>query len=146
MPNWCYNKLTITGPEADVRSFKEKAAGPCPWLKPDETEVEVLNFHSLVPVPDEVLQAGYEAAGYHWERENWGCKWGADEPQILDEGGNCIIYEFCTAWSPPIEFLQKVAVQRPALKFILEYEETGVGFKGLAKFQGEIHEDHCISL
>ena len=86
MPNWCYNKLTITGPEADVRSFKEKAAGPCPWLKPDETEVEVLNFHSLVPVPDEVLQAGYEAAGYDWERENWGCKWGADEPQILDEG------------------------------------------------------------
>ena len=55
MPNWCHNKLTIMGPEADVRSFKEKATGRCPWLKPDETEVEVLNFHSLVPVPDEVL-------------------------------------------------------------------------------------------
>ena len=45
MPNWCHNKLTITGPEADVRSFKEKAAGRCPWSKPEETEVEVLNFH-----------------------------------------------------------------------------------------------------
>ena len=146
MPNYCSNKLTITGPDTDVRSFKEKAAGPCPWLKLDETEVEVLNFHSLVPVPDEVLKAGYEAAGYDWERENWGCKWGADEPQILDEGGNCLIYEFYTAWSPPIEFLEKVAVLWPVLQFVLEYEEPGIGFKGLAKFQGDIHEDHCIDL
>jgi hypothetical protein len=146
MPNWCSNKLTITGPQADVQSFKEKAAGRCPWSKPEETEVEVLNFHSLVPVPEEVLKAGYEVAGYDWERANWGCKWGADETTILDEGGNCITYEFYTAWSPPIEFLQTVAVQYQQLQFILEYEEAGVGFKGLAKFRGEIHEDHCISL
>ena len=25
MPNWCLNKLTITGPEADVQAFKTKA-------------------------------------------------------------------------------------------------------------------------
>ena len=55
-------------------------------------------------------------------------------------------YEFYTAWSPPIEFLKKVAVQWPALQFVLAYEEPGMGFKGLAKFQGEVHEDHCISL
>ena len=145
MPNWCYNKLTITGPEADVQAFKARAVGHSPW-KEREEDPDALNFHSLVPVPDEVLQAGYEAAGLDWERENWGCKWGADEPQILDEGGNRIIYEFCTAWSPPIEFLQKVAVQWPALVFVLVYEEPGMGFKGLAKFQGAIHEDHCISL
>jgi hypothetical protein len=29
---------------------------------------------------------------------------------------------------------------------ILEYEEPGMAYKGLARFQGEIHEDHCISL
>ena len=146
MPNWCLNKLTITGPEADIRSFKEKAAGTCPWSKPEETEVEALNFHSLVPVPDEVLKAGYEAAGCDWERKNWGCKWGADETTIVDEGGTCITYEFYTAWSPPIAFLEKVAVQWPSLQFVLSYEEPGVGFKGLAKFKGELHEDHCISL
>ena len=55
-------------------------------------------------------------------------------------------YEFYTAWSPPIELLQTVAVQWPTLKFILAYEEPGMAFKGLAKFQGEIHEDRCISL
>ena len=64
----------------------------------------------------------------------------------MDEGGSCIIYEFYTAWSPPIEFLKKVAVQWPSLVFVLAYEEPGMAFKGLAKFQSGIHEDHCISL
>ena len=146
MPNWCQNNLTITGPEADVRSLKEKAAGRCPWLKPEATEVEALNFHSLVPVPDEILQAGYDPAGYEWETANWGCKWGADGTTILDVGGNHLIYEFYTAWSPPLEFLKKVAVQWPALVMVLDYEEPGMAYKGLAKFHGEIHEDHCISL
>ena len=111
-----------------------------------EEDPDALNFHSLVPVPDEVLQAGYEAAGYDWERANWGCKWGADETTILDEWKTCVIYEFYTAWSPPIEFLTAVAQQWSNLKLILEYEESGLAFKGLAKFQGEIHEDHRINL
>jgi len=40
--------------------------------------------------------------------------------------------------------LETAAKQWPALTFILEYEEGGMGFKGLARFQGEQHEDHCI--
>jgi len=145
MPNWCSNKLTITGPQAVVQAFKTKAVGHSPWEKPEKPP-DVLNFHSLVPVPKEVLKAGYESAGYDWEMANWGCKWGASGPGILDEWGGRVEYEFYTAWSPPIEFLQKVAVQWPALVFVLVYEEPGVAFRGLAKFQGEIHEDHCISL
>ena len=47
MPNWCHNKLTIRGPEADVQSFKAKALGHSPWEEP-EGESDVLNFHSLV--------------------------------------------------------------------------------------------------
>ena len=145
MPNWCSNSLTITGPRADVQAFKTKAVGHSPWEQP-EGKPDVLDFHSLVPVPEQVLQAGYESAGYNWEKENWGCKWGAEGPTIVDEWEGHLEYEFYTAWSPPIEFLQKVAVQWPALVLILAYEEPGTAYKGLAKFQGEIHEDHCISL
>ena len=65
---------------------------------------------------------------------------------LLDEWQGCLIYQFDTAWSPPMEFLQAVAKQLPALTCILEYEEPGMAYKGLAKFQGEHHEDHCISL
>jgi hypothetical protein len=145
MPNWCLNNLTITGPEADVQAFKTKAVGHSPWEEP-AGEPDALNFHSLVPVPKEVLKAGYESAGYDWEIANWGCKWGASDPEIRDEWENHVEYEFYTTWSPPIEFLQTVAVQWPSLVFVLAYEEPGIGFQGLAKFQGEIHEDHCITL
>ena len=33
MPNWCLNKLTITGPEADVRSFKAESGWTLPLGK-----------------------------------------------------------------------------------------------------------------
>jgi len=145
MPNWCSNKLTITGQQADIQAFKTKAVGHSPWEAP-EGEPDVLNFHSLVPVPDEVLQAGYESAGYNWEMANWGCKWGASDLGILNDWEGYVDYEFYTAWSPPIEFLQTVAVQWPALVLILAYEEPGIGFKGIARFQGDAKEDHCISL
>ena len=149
MPNWCANKLTITGPEADVTAFKDKAVGHPPCSRPEETRNEppvVLTFHSLVAIPDEVLAAGYEAAGYDWERQNWGCKWGAQNPTIVDQWEGHVEYEFNTAWSPPMEFLETVAKKYPKLTLLLEYEEPGNGFKGLAKFQGDHHEDHCISL
>ena len=145
MPNLCSNNLTITGPKADVEAFKAKAVGHSPWEE-QEGEPDVLNFHSLVPVPDEVLKAGYEPVGYNWEMANWGCKWGAEGSTILDEWEGHVEYEFYTAWSPPQRFLQIMAVQWPSLVFVLVYEEPGIGFKGLAKFKGESHEDHCISL
>ena len=146
MPNWCMNKLTVTGPEADVQRFKEMAVGQSPWLRPGERpeEPNVLNFHSLVPIPDEVLAAGYADAGYDWEVAHWGCKWGARDACILDEWDGHIEYEFNTAWSPPIEFLEQVAKQFPSLLFLLDYDEPGMAYKGIAKFQAEQHEDHCL--
>ena len=149
MPNWCRNKLTVRGPAADVQRFKEKAVGHSAWSNPEEIHNEppaVLNFHSLVPIPDDILAAGDEPAGYAWERENWGCKWGAVNSTILDEWAGHVEYQFDTAWSPPVEFLETVAKNWSNLFFILEYEEPGIGFKGLARFQGEVCENHCVAM
>jgi hypothetical protein len=55
-------------------------------------------------------------------------------------------YSFDTAWSPPIEFFENLAKQWPSLTFVLQYEELGMAFKGIAKFKGDTKEDHCISL
>ena len=112
MPNWCNNKLAVYGPEADVIRFKEKAVSHSPWLKVEEQKENVLNFHSLVPIPPEVLEAGYEKAGYDWERNNWGCKWGACSAELADEWEGHLTYLFDTAWSPPIAILRKA---RPAM-------------------------------
>jgi len=147
MPNWCNNHLTVKGETEEVQRFKEKAAGHSPWEKPPANEkANPLNFHSLVAIPADVLQAGYEDSGHDWERSNWGCRWGACHCDLIDDNGCELFYGFDTAWSPPIAFLAALAKLWPNLTFILEYEELGMGFKGLARFQGEQHEDHCIQL
>jgi hypothetical protein len=147
MPNWCNNHLTVKGGNEEVQRFREKAVGHSAWRKPPpDQNPNVLNFHSLVPVPDDVLQAGYETRGYDWELANWGCKWGACDAEMVYDNGCELFYTFDTAWAPPIAFLTSLAKQWPALTFILEYEEPGMSFKGLARFQGQLHEDHCIEL
>jgi hypothetical protein len=144
MPNWCTNTLRVIGPDAEVLKFKEQAAGHSPWGQAGEPNL--LNFHSLVPIPPEIIAAGYESAGYDWERTNWGCKWGACEATLTDEWAGTLIYSFETAWSPPVTFLEKLAPQWPTLTFLLDYEEMSMGFKGITKAAGDSIEDHYVEL
>ena len=147
MANMCENYLRISGPADDVGRFKERAMGYSPWHMPVSGEApEPLNFHSLLPIPDEVLAAGYHAAGYEWEYEHWGCKWGACGSRIVDDWDEGLLYEFDSAWSPPLQFIEQVSRQWPTLVFVLEYEESGDGYKGLAKAEAGTLEDHCINL
>ena len=143
MPNWCDNHLIIKGPDMDVLAFKQKAVGHAPWHEP-KPEPNVLNFHNLVPIPGEVLKADYSSAGYDWELKHWGCKWGACHTDIVDEGEGYLGYRFDTAWSPPIAFVEHVSKEWPTLIFVLEYEESGIGFKGLARAQAGAIDDRCI--
>ena len=117
MPNWCLNKLTVRGPELDVDAFRQKATGYSPWPRQREGEAKpnVLNCHSVVPIPSEILAGRYEDGGSEWERLNWGCTWGAYETEIIDEWEGLVVYEFQTAWSPPILFLEAAAKQWPIL-------------------------------
>src|SRR4051794_35648219 len=124
MPNWCNNTLEVTGTAQDVQRFKDKAVGHHPWSK-DPDEPNVLNFHSLVPVPDSILALPYEDAGYDWEIKHWGCKGGSCEARLEEEEGR-LVYTFDTAWSPPIKLFETVAHNWPALRFTLQYEEPGV--------------------
>jgi hypothetical protein len=146
MPNWCNNKLAVYGPEEDVTRFRERAIGCSPWTHIKEQKGNVLNFHSLVPIPPDVLSAEYDLAGYDWEVANWGCKWGACDSELTDEWEGHLAYTFDTAWAPPVAFLTKLAPQWPTLIFLLDYEEMGMGFKGITKVQGDVIEDHCLKL
>jgi len=143
MPNWCSNHLTVKGENEEVQRFKEKAVGHSAW-HPTTEKPNPLNFHSLVPIPAHVLQAGYEAAGYDWELQNWGCRCGAYYGELIDDNGCELFYHFDTAWAPPIAFLNSVGKLWPKLMFLLEYEEPGMGFKGICKAHGDLHEDHYI--
>jgi DNA invertase Pin-like site-specific DNA recombinase len=67
---------------------------------------------SLVPVPADVLQAGYEAQGYDWENNHWGCKWGACHGELIDDNGCELFYSFDTAWAPPIALMKDFWISR----------------------------------
>jgi hypothetical protein len=58
------------------------------------------------------------------------------------EGG--VLYEFDTAWSPSVRFVENVSRAWPTLVFVLDYEEIRAGYKGLARAQAGTLDDHCI--
>jgi hypothetical protein len=85
---------------------------------------------------------------YDWHCNNWGTKWDVD---VQDNGYDSsedeeyINLSFDSAWSPPTEWLKKVAKDYPSLEFLLEYEEGGCAFKGtleICEDKGKF-EDKC---
>ena len=92
---------------------------------------------------------------YGWRIENWGTKWdahfdgpfgamvapGGDVSATVDSEGlylvaGTAIYNFDTAWGPPVAWLQKMAPMVPWLKFTLRYAEMGMDFAGEAVAKG----------
>lgn len=144
MTNWCSNTLRVLGPEQAVTRFRERAIGFYPGKNsPLDAQPSVLSFHSLIPIPPERMESRLRLK---WEMENWGCETGAYEARLAEDWDDGLIYEFDTAWSPPIEFLERVSTQWPDLIFVLEYEEPDEGYKGLAKAVAGVTEDHFIRL
>ena len=135
MPNWCSNTLTVTGPVEEIARFRKESTGYEPTYnrskqeqgvigdvvkEEDRGEPELLNFHSLVPIPDEVLAFGFShqyvrdkdgepvkddagmlvhkegLCGYDAQIEMWGTKWGSCEVMetLADKKG---------PWEPPME-------------------------------------------
>jgi len=94
MPNWCANRLTVSGPQADLDSFRAKARCPPDCGSHDKATPYGLCANAFVPMPAELndpyydthdqlpevrarLLAQYGATeGYGWQHANWGVKWG----------------------------------------------------------------------
>lgn len=69
--------------------------------------------------------------------QNWGTKWDI-EAELVSDDDEYLEYEFNSAWSPPVPWLEKVAKDFPNLDFNLRYEEEGIGFMGCAKGRKDI--------
>ena len=116
----------------DIQLFKSRAKG----------EDSDLSLNSLYPVPEELASSPhsrrktlirkYGADNWcDWCTRNWGTKW--DVQAVLEaEGEGYLEYSFQSAWSPPLEWLEKVTWDYPELSFRLKYEEEGAGFMGVA--------------
>lgn len=130
MPNWCQNRLTLTGPRAVL----------------EEIAATGLSLMKLVPPPNGQWD-------YGWCCDNWGTKWdpeidvgnvdidGDDTEATLDVG-------FDSAWAPPVEAW--VTVWRRyaprGLSVRLEYLEEGMAFAGVLHCTSDDNLHEYVSL
>lgn len=121
MPNWCMNKLIVTGPKAERDNF----INGFPTPTEDDTHPEFIKYY--VPMPE-----GTED-WYEWQLKNWGCKWGDCDTHIFRNDNEDAIM-FNTAWAPAAEAIQTISGLFPTLKFALTYDESGMCFMGAATF------------
>jgi len=136
MPNWCNNTMTVSGDPEKVAEFVEQQKAVA--LDPDGTPIgeSLLDFDQVVPMPS-VLRNRKSPSDdksitwYEWAVANWGTKWGAcDVGYDYKEGNDTVLYDFSSAWSPPVDWFEKVIEYYPWLDFQLEWEEGGMGFAG----------------
>ena len=112
MPNHVYNVLEIHGEEKELKKFLKKNNG-----SPEQP----LDFNKAVKMPK-----GYDqnSKWYKWAVKHWGTKWNAYDIEITDDSKNGeLIYRFQTAWSPPENWLRKLAKKWKTLEIEMCFEE-----------------------
>lgn len=137
MANHCENYLKVKGDKKQLKEFNKKT----------QTKKQIFTLEKLVPTPKEYLKKGDER-WYKWRINKWGTKWDVYPDSIskdFDEENEYFEVSFDTAWAPPLEWMQKASKLFPKLTFILSYEESGMGFKGVAKAVNGKLEDKCIN-
>jgi hypothetical protein len=159
MPNWVYNKLSVLGRKEDVDAFVDKARGQAA-IYPESRNtqhVRELTFNSFLPVPEEVLKAGYSTTGYDWQRANWGGKWDAGSVHVDRYADTHVMYTYETAWSPSDRVLTAMVEQHPELVLVNSWQEEdnclgrlhgylGVVLETLNErytYEGPSYEDWC---
>lgn len=154
MPNWVYNTMTVTGSNQVLDRFTKQAATPYVthhYNPIEKTRGEQLNegellFWNFAKPPESVLEEywgpeprhdnPYDAMKretnhwYDWNHRNWGTKWEACDPEIIQESEGLITYHFRTAWADPRPVFEEMAKQYPDLKFSIGCnEEQGWGLE-----------------
>lgn len=121
MPNKCHDTLKVTGPASKLARFKQLAAGGSSFRRRVQAEApDILNFNSLLPMPKDLLPSRCKDKLDDWKRENWGCR-GALDVSLATETSTTLVYDFWTAWSPPLRLIQRLSTLWTQCHFEVEY-------------------------
>lgn len=132
MPNWCHNRMRVIGAPDEVEKFRLAV-----MKQPDsflDANDEDLSFHSTVPQP-KFSNDRNDERWYAWRVARWGTKWQPSDVTLTRVNETTILYDFQTAWSPPIPWLEETVTQFQNLRFELWYAEEGMGFAGITTFE-----------
>jgi len=151
MPNWCSNKVLINGPNEDMEILiaavisEDSSFSLAKILVPPE---ELLNEPS--PMRDKVKAAEFikkygTSSWYDWQNDKWGTKWDVHATTIYDRtevtlpGGRTVLYEFDSAWAPPLPVYLALAERFPNTNIYACYDEPGMDFSGWCAYsKGEL--------
>jgi len=150
MPNWCANRLYVSGSDGDLAVFARIAAkglSPAEALEAaallivssdenqdpistallDGDSAGILSFSGHLPEPSDVQASGTNQS-IDWRNGNWGTKWEPSGSRFDTVTHGTYRYQFDTAWAPPTAWLATVAAMHPSLSFALQWnEEQGIG-------------------
>lgn len=152
MPNWSSNSLTTDDPAliAELKkidgddgllghfvpmpeALRGITSGSC-TIDGEQVSLWRRVDGRNVAIPEEELTAlraqHGTASWYDWSVTNWGTKWDAEisSAEPLPDGSYRVCFD--TAWSPPVEWAQKVSRQYPDRPLTVAFAEQGVGFYG----------------
>ena len=161
MPNWVYNSLTIHDTMDNLKKISENLSKSYKTYYSDNPKNEIkeeiyeskFSFWNVIKPDDKILNKYFTTCDsigmadpnnwYHWNVNNWGCKWDAGSVEVdLNEKDKCLYYHFDTAWNPPIPVIKELAKQYPTASISFGYEEE-TGWGGEMDFEkGElVHEE-----
>lgn len=152
MPNWCSNKMIVSGKNLD--KFMDFISG-----KDDKGENLPFDFEKIVATPKELLdtpspiqdtvvaKANKDKFGvsdwYEWRLLNWGTKWNLAADSIsVEKYDDRNEFSFDTAWNPPKPIVEKLSVLFPELTFALRYIEPYMDFAGDFIYRNGEKEDN----
>ena len=118
MPNWCENRIKISGPTEKINKLWENINND-----------GLLN--TLRPQPDNLEEHEHRC----WRINNWGTKWEVNSEDLCvvdnSDGTSYIWGDFVSAWSPPIEAYTTFNKINNDCEVEGWYFELGCGFCGL---------------
>jgi len=134
MPNFCENTVVITGDTKQIQDLCKRAENK----KEGDNKELLFSFEKFIPTPPEFLRGDEWYDGWcEWRITNWGTK----RDTIFSKRewqGQELIYNFDTAWSPPLTFLESLSGMYPRLSIRIMYQEGDNCIYGEATFENGV--------
>jgi hypothetical protein len=148
MPNYCNNVVEIRGPVKQVKALVDHKLD-FQKIHPYPPELDITaGREGADDSPEQIALVAAEESNlkkygyknwYDWCVNNWGTKWNAGgdndammvdfDEDVADQG--IALFQFDTAWAPPLGVLEKLMETHPELSIECRYHEPGVGFFGV---------------
>lgn len=132
LPSWFLEGY----PEKICKDFLEQIVREFSDITQEDLEDVVKDKEALAnKYQNNLVNFGY-LHWYDWSVDNWGTKWNSSECRLVQEKVSVLngktkykcVYQFETAWAPPVPVIEQLSKRYPKLNFKLFYEiEGGLG-------------------